>query len=192
MPPDKSALRAQARATRRSLPPSLRKQAARKLVRQFARYALLRQARHVALYLALGSELDTGPLIAALRARGVAVYAPRIARARALRFLRLGSRCMGPAHAKGMAQPVGSRTRPLARMDVVLLPLLAYDAQGHRLGQGGGYYDRALARIGRHRPLRIGLAFASQAVAKVPVEPLDQSIHAVLTEQGLQWLARSR
>jgi 5-formyltetrahydrofolate cyclo-ligase len=90
-----------------------------------------------------------------------------------------------------MTQPPPGTARALRRLDLILLPLLGYDAQGQRLGQGGGYYDRTLARLGKaRRPLRIGLAYACQQLATLPVEDHDRPLHAVLTERGLQRFSR--
>ncbi len=70
--------------------------------------------------------------------------------------------------------------------EVLIVPLLAFDARGYRLGYGGGFYDRTLERLrARHRLLAVGFGFAAQEVAEVPVEPTDQRLDAILTENGL-------
>lgn len=191
IPQQKQLLRKQQRQLRRSLLPSFRAQAARAVVRQFFRWRVLCRARHVGLYLAAGSELATAPLIAALHKRGVRVYAPRVARAHALRFVRLQAHSRCPRHALGMRQPAPARSLRLNQLDVLLIPLLGFNASGQRLGQGGGYYDRALARSSPWRPLRLGLAFAAQQLAAVPVELWDATLHGVLTERGLRRARRS-
>ncbi len=78
-------------------------------------------------------------------------------------------------------------SQPIAQPDVVLVPLLGFDADGQRMGQGGGYYDRTLAALAAsgHHPLRLGVAFACQQVETVRPEPWDEPLHAVLTEKGL-------
>jgi 5-formyltetrahydrofolate cyclo-ligase len=69
--------------------------------------------------------------------------------------------------------------------DLFILPLVAFDRGGARLGQGGGYYDRTLdALSGRRRPVLIGLAFAGQEVARVPIDAHDQKLDGILTERG--------
>jgi 5-formyltetrahydrofolate cyclo-ligase len=76
-------------------------------------------------------------------------------------------------------RPIGEPGIP----DSLLIPLLAFDARGHRLGYGGGYYDRTLAVLpGR---MRIGCAFAAQQVDAVPVDPYDITLDAVATDQGI-------
>jgi 5-formyltetrahydrofolate cyclo-ligase len=64
------------------------------------------------------------------------------------------------------------------------VPLLAFDARGHRLGYGGGYYDRSLAAL--PRALAIGCAYAAQEVAELPAEPTDMPLDAVATETGIK------
>jgi 5-formyltetrahydrofolate cyclo-ligase len=69
--------------------------------------------------------------------------------------------------------------------DVVIVPLLAFDRRGFRLGYGGGFYDRTLEALRARRPrLAIGFAFAAQEVPAVPVEPTDQRLDLILTERG--------
>jgi len=88
-----------------------------------------------------------------------------------------------------MLQPCAGLTLRASHMDVLLLPLLGFDSQGTRLGQGGGYYDRALSHC-RFRPYRIGLGYAAQQVQTLPHEPWDQRLDAVITERGLQRFPR--
>lgn len=182
----KARLRAELRARRRAIPATERRQAARSLARHYLRLRALKQARSVALYLPMASEIDTAPLRQALVARGVALYVPKVTRGGGLRFLRLGKASLEQHH-HGMPQPRSGRALPLRDIALILLPLLGYDAQGRRLGQGGGYYDRTLSRLrGARRPLRIGLAYACQQVEALPGEAHDHPLQGVLSERGLQ------
>ena len=71
---------------------------------------------------------------------------------------------------------------------VLIVPLLAFDARGFRLGYGGGFYDRTLERLrARHDTLAIGFAFAAQEVDEVPIDGFDQRLDAVVTEAGVRW-----
>lgn len=69
---------------------------------------------------------------------------------------------------------------------IVILPLLAFDAAGHRLGYGGGFYDRTLELLRAAGPVHaVGFAYDAQAVDQVPTEPTDQPLDAIITESGL-------
>ena len=81
---------------------------------------------------------------------------------------------------------VGSASAPELVPDIVVCPLIAFDRQGGRLGQGGGYYDRTIEalRQGSRPPFVVGLAFSVQEVDHVPVEPHDQRMDAILTDKA--------
>lgn len=128
----------------------------------------------------LPGEVDIRPLLHALAERGHPVVLPITPpRGHPLRFARWRP---GDALAPGRfgtLQPMGEELAP----DVLLVPLLAFDDSGNRLGYGGGYYDRTLAALpGR---LAVGCAFAAQRMAYVPVEATDIRLDAVATECGV-------
>ena len=76
------------------------------------------------------------------------------------------------------------------KMDVILAPLLGFDNQGHRLGMGGGFYDRTLESVkGQSKPIIIGLAFECQRIDAVPTEAWDIPSDAILTENGLAYFS---
>ena len=177
----KQAMRQAVRQVRRSLDAATRRRAAVRAATHLARAA--RQVRHVAVYLSVGEELDTAPLLDLLRRRGCTLYAPRLAGPGRLRFTRLAHGTTLRRNRYGIAEPIGGALP--SRLDLVLLPLVAFDAQGRRLGMGGGYYDRLLARP-RRWPLRVGFAFAAQEVAAVPAQAHDVRLDAVVTERGLR------
>jgi 5-formyltetrahydrofolate cyclo-ligase len=128
----------------------------------------------------LANEIDTRPLLHWLHDRGHAVVlpvTPEIGEPLTFRRWRPGD-AMVPERF-GTMRPVGEAMTP----DVLLIPLLAFDAAGHRLGYGGGFYDRTLAGLpGR---FRLGCAFATQQVDEVPAGPYDIRLDAVATEAGV-------
>jgi 5-formyltetrahydrofolate cyclo-ligase len=93
----------------------------------------------------------------------------------------------------GITEPRGIRHHlAAARLDLVIMPLVAFDADGNRLGMGGGYYDRALARR-NHRRILVGVAFSVQQSPAVPALPWDVPLDIVITEQGRrQRMGRAR
>ncbi|MEM1399523.1 MAG: 5-formyltetrahydrofolate cyclo-ligase [Pseudomonadota bacterium] len=76
-----------------------------------------------------------------------------------------------------------------AHPDLLLIPLLAFDLTGGRLGYGAGHYDRTLAGMADRQPVKIGVAFSGQEVDQVPMGPTDQPLDGILTENGLKWIA---
>ena len=193
---DRDRLRRELRAKRRKLSPLQRKQAARAAARAFTATRSFRAARRIALYATAGAELDTLPLLAASLARGKAVFVPRVRAGRALRmdWVRARPDSVWRSNRYGIPEPLPRGCGDLERalnLDLVLLPLLGFDARGYRLGSGAGYYDRALAfRLRRQRlwrrPRLIGLAFEVQRVETLPAERWDVPLDGVLTEQGLE------
>ena len=139
-----------------------------------------------AAYLPIRSEISPLPLVAALHQAGQQTAMPITpAEGQALSFrLWEGGEELG-AGACGAWEPVAAGEPVLA--DIVLVPLLAFDAAGWRLGYGGGFYDRTIADLAtrRHPCALIGLGFDGQKLDKVPIGPYDMPLDAVLTPSGL-------
>ncbi|MDQ2860876.1 MAG: 5-formyltetrahydrofolate cyclo-ligase, partial [Pseudomonadota bacterium] len=140
--------------------------------------------RIVAGYRPIGAEFDPGPVLARLVAAGATLALPVVVDRAAPLIFRTGS----PPEAlipdtRGIPAPPPSA--PAGIPDLIVAPVLAFDSRGGRLGQGGGYFDRAIAALRAAGPLFvIGLAFAGQEVDAVPVEPHDERLDAILTEIG--------
>jgi 5-formyltetrahydrofolate cyclo-ligase len=128
----------------------------------------------------LGAEIDIRPLLLALYDQGHPIALPVTPRrGEALTFRGWQPGDVLVPERFGTMRPVGGILVP----DVLLIPLLAFDAAGGRLGYGGGFYDRTLAGLpGR---FRMGCAFAAQQVDAVPVGPYDIPLDAVATEHGI-------
>jgi 5-formyltetrahydrofolate cyclo-ligase len=179
----KADLRQQLRARRAAVAPAARRKAALAAAIHLARALRARHASRVAIYIGSGAELSTAPLLERLaRCR---VYVPKVGGEGAMRFVRLRPGLPLRRNRYRIREPVAGERA--ARLDAIVAPLLAFDARGHRLGQGGGYYDRILGRgraIGR--PLRIGYAYAAQEIPRVPDESHDARLDAVVTERGFR------
>ncbi|MGW4228474.1 5-formyltetrahydrofolate cyclo-ligase [Streptomyces sp. NPDC004980] len=145
-------------------------------------------ARTVAAYVSVGREPGTHALLDTLRARGVRVLLPVLMPDNDLDWAAYeGAEHLVPA-GRGLLEPDGVRLGPGAVLgaDVVLLPGLAVDRRGMRLGRGGGSYDRVLARLSAAgaNPALVVLLYDDEVVAQVPEEPHDHPVDAVVTPAG--------
>lgn len=154
----------------------------------------LAHARVVAAYVSVGSEPGTLALLDALRGRGARVLLPALLPDNDLdwgEYTGEGSLAR-VRHGGRMAlrEPSGPRLGPdaVTGADVVLLPGLAVDTRGMRLGRGGGSYDRVLARLDRagSHPSLVVLLYDSEVVESVPAEAHDRPVHAVVTPSGVR------
>ncbi|MFI1813999.1 5-formyltetrahydrofolate cyclo-ligase [Streptomyces sp. NPDC020422] len=175
---------------RAALTPGARARAAELLARSALDLAELAQAGTVAAYVSVGREPGTRALLDALRARGVRVLLPVLLPDNDLDWaVYEGPEKLAKA-GRGLLEPAGPRLGPEAvcAADAVLLPGLAVDARGLRLGRGGGSYDRVLARLVRAGadPALVVLLYANEVVARVPEEPHDHPVHAVVTPEGVR------
>jgi 5-formyltetrahydrofolate cyclo-ligase len=139
----------------------------------------------VSAYWPLGDEIDPRPLMEALHLRGHRLALPAIRAAG--RPLDFRAWLPGdPLISAGFGIQEPAATAPSVAPRVLLVPLLAFDAAGYRLGYGGGFYDRSLALLrAAGDTLAVGLAYADQQVAAVPREATDQPLDLVVTERGV-------
>ena len=152
--------------------------------RKVCRLRAFRQAQTVCCYVSLPYEVQTWQLIEAMLKRGKRIVVPRTRR---------GSRQLGLSELRdprteltpgafGVWEPTSEAVRPVPveEVDLVLVPGLAFDRAGHRLGHGHGYFDRFLARVPRTTPT-VGLAYRLQVLDRLPTTAYDQPVQAVLT-----------
>lgn len=181
---EKKALRESARANRREL--AARCPDFAKRIASFVDKLPIRPPVDVSSYRALPEEADPSRLVTALQARGCEISYPRVhQKAQPLWFHVPIADEPWLLGAFGIPEP--RATWPRAFPAVLLVPLLAFDAEGYRLGYGGGYYDRTLMHLRRRQPLTaIGVAFSGQEVDQVPHDAADQRLDLVVTELGVR------
>lgn len=131
-------------------------------------------------FLSLPGEIDTLPLLHALHARGHGLALPETPpKGQPLIFRNWTPEMALTTGRYGTRYP----QTPAVTPDFILVPLLAFDDQGHRLGYGGGYYDRTLAML--PNAFRLGCAYAAQHCAEIPTEATDLPLDAIATETGV-------
>ncbi|MEU1674244.1 5-formyltetrahydrofolate cyclo-ligase [Streptomyces roseifaciens] len=154
----------------------------------------LAEAGTVAAYVSVGREPGTRALLEALRRRGVRVLLPVLLEDNDLDWAAYEGPDRLVRAGRGLLEPDGPRLGPEAvtTADAVLLPGLAVDGRGMRLGRGGGSYDRVLARLERAgaTPSRVVLLYDSEVIPEVPAEPHDGPVDAVVTPSGLRRFSR--
>lgn len=190
---EKATLRRELLAARRSLSPEARRASALALSRTALELPELADARTVAAYVSVGGEPGTRELLDALRAAGKRVLLPLLLPDNDLDWaVYEGPDSLAEAAHPGrmrLLEPAGPPLGPdaVTGADAVLLPGLAVDRRGMRLGRGGGSYDRVLERLERAgaRPALVVLLHDEEVVARVPEEPHDHPVQAVATPSGV-------
>ncbi|MDX3241779.1 5-formyltetrahydrofolate cyclo-ligase [Streptomyces sp. ME18-1-4] len=192
--PDKATLRRELLAVRNRLTSDDVRRAGIALAARALELPELAHARVVAAYVSVGTEPGTLALLDALCARGVRVLLPVLLPDNDLDWgAYTGEDSLARVRHGGkmaLLEPSGERLGPdsVTDADVVLLPGLAVDERGMRLGRGGGSYDRVLARLADSdaRPLLVVLLYDSEVVEQVPMEPHDRPVHAVVTPSAVR------
>lgn len=192
----KKSLRKQLRAARGALPFAFRQHASKLALRQLIRSGQFLKGRRWGFYLPLDEEFDVLPLLNEALHRGKECFLPVTSNrmAKPLRFARLDGQHSVTRNRYGIVEPYSRQLMNVRWLDVLIMPLVGFDYQGHRLGMGGGYYDATLSyfrsRRKWRRPYLIGLAFECQRAASIPAEPWDIRLDAALTENGLTHFKR--
>lgn len=143
------------------------------------------EGKAVAGYVAVRGELDPASALAGLGVRGATIVLPRVVKpGKSLDFLRVDSGTSLQPGSYGIPEPGRSLFRVVASaVDIVIVPGLAFDAAGRRVGSGGGYYDHTFSSsAGRGAPRLIGFAYDFQIVERCPADEHDLPVHLVVTE----------
>lgn len=176
-------LRRSSRTARRELDGQARADAQLRIAEQLGALDELAGCTHVGWYLPTDGEVDLGPAVEPLRSRGIRLWLPVVGDERTMEFAAwLPGETLLP-NRFGIEEPGPEATRrDASELDAVVLPCVAVDPLGHRLGFGAGYYDRALSDSAA---LRIGVAFGIQVVDRIEPAPWDVPLDLVITEAGV-------
>ena len=189
MAADKVALRARMRAQRQAVQPHEARAAAREVAARIANLDSFQKASCVALFSPFRCEIDPTPVVEFRSAEGKVFCLPCSARAKVqLGFRQVDTppgvtavtlRAQLTEGEYGILEPTGPRI-PLARLDLIVVPALAFDRAGYRLGWGAGYYDRLLSRC-RAGTQTVVVGYDWQCVDHLPKDPHDEAVHWVIT-----------
>jgi 5-formyltetrahydrofolate cyclo-ligase len=170
-------------AGRASLPSQERASSSRAIASRLESLPAWSRARTVALYAAMGAEVETADIERRARTAGKRVVWPRLLPSGApMQFVCCAAADLVVGPSRALEPPASAPAVPGEEVDLVLVPGVAFDPRGGRLGRGRGHYDATLALLPRGA-FRAGLAFESQVVPAVPVEAHDERLDAVVTEE---------
>ena len=187
------AIRRSIREQRRTLPAGIHRRYSEAICRHIANSPHFRRAKRIALYLPNDGEIDLQPLISEAWSRNKRCYLPVLMpfHENQLWFapLQPGERMV--LNRFGISEPDRNwyQMAKLWSIDLLLMPLVAFDNSGNRMGMGGGFYDRSFAYLRQRRSWRkphlLGTGFELQRVKELPHQPWDIPLHSVVTERGL-------
>ncbi len=181
------------RRQRRALGAATRLAADHALVRNVLALGAYRRAHTIGVYCAFDGEPSLAALVADAHRRRKSVYTPVVARA-GMGFARLLPNAHMQRNALGFAQPSGAAMIDPRSLDLVLTPLVAFDARGSRLGFGGGHYDRCFRFLRRRhawfRPKLVGVGYAFQKLAHIEPQPWDVPLWGAVTDEAIHRFQR--
>lgn len=190
----RQAIRAQLRQRREQLTTAECAHLSGRICEHLVRSRLFRTSHRIACYFPHGKEVDLTDLMLQAWAQGKTTFLPVLARFPKGHLWWLPYYIDTPLYRNrfGIPEPAHARrlrSTKLRSLDLILVPLVAFDSSGQRIGMGGGFYDRSLARIRHthswHRPRRIGVAFSWQEVEHIPAQPWDVPLDGIVTDQGI-------
>ncbi len=190
---DKSELRRQLQKSLLEMSPEQRSSKSKKACQNLVSTPQFQKASAVMLYLSLPHEVDTSDAILHAWQLGKTVVVPKISwQQRHMIPVQINSLETGLATtSSGLRNPVTGLPMPLAEIDLVVAPALAYDGNGNRLGRGGAYYDRFFASEGL-KALRCGFAFSEQRLDSIPVAPTDVPVDFLVTDEEVVYFNPDR
>jgi 5-formyltetrahydrofolate cyclo-ligase len=192
---DKTELRRALRARRAALAPAARREAARRLAVHVAATDAFRVSRRIAAYLTNNGEIDPARVLVRAQRMGKRCFLPVLSRRSwdRLWFAPIEPGVHFRPNRFGILEPQVPAVRLVRadELDLILMPLVAFDARGNRLGMGGGFYDRSLEFLAQrhrwHKPRLLGLAYEFQRVDNLTPDGWDIPLDGVVTDNAVYW-----
>lgn len=191
-------LRKQLIKQRKAQPKQQQQEKSALIIKHLLSHARYRAAKHIAIYLPVNGEVDPTALCLKQQLPHQHFYLPVLSKLRhgEMDFVPWTQSTVFRPNQFNIPEPICplNKTRPAKYLDLVIVPLLGFDASANRLGMGGGFYDRTFAfkLNNTHRPALIGVAYAFQKLEKVSAQAWDVPLQACVTEYGWHEKQRSK
>ncbi|MDX2164744.1 MAG: 5-formyltetrahydrofolate cyclo-ligase [Gammaproteobacteria bacterium] len=188
---DVNAIRKLMREKRNALTASLRQEASQKIAEEFQKIKNMDQYKNIGAYMAFDGEIDLKNMMDYCFAENKKIFLPKLdSQHKTLMFFEYSSSDKLIPNRFGILEPQHKNPVGINQLDIILIPLTAFDKTGHRLGMGQGYYDHTLQGITRrppfNTPIYIGVGYAFQEVEALAPHSHDVRLDGVLTEHGLR------
>ena len=174
------------RCRRQQLTPEAHSKASLEICKRIQALGLIQARQKIAIYIAYGSEVNIMSLVHYAQTINADVYIPLLPKTgHILSFTALSADGYWQKNHLGIQEWISTQILPPQALDIVFTPLLGFDSQGNRLGQGGGYYDRSFAFLRQYdfkKPQLFGVAFDCQKLDNIPVEEWDIPLQGIITE----------
>jgi len=183
-PENKAGLREKLKQLRNQVDPGLAETASQGVWNILSRIAEFQKARGIGAFASTTGEINTYSILEGVLSSGKKLYLPRVAADKThFDYYAVSDFTKLSTGAFGILEPTGSHPAPWEEIDIALVPGLAFDLRGHRLGFGKGYYDRVLPLL-KKTTLTVGLGYSFQVVERIPDEAHDIPLKALLTEKN--------
>ena len=182
---EKKALRSEILAKRRALTAAYRQKASTRIIDVFCALPDFKETRKVMCYASMADEVQILPLVQKWLDAGVTVTMPRVIRKGEMEAVTVPSLDALVEGEYGIFTPDPVKSQAVApeELDLIIVPGVAFDTRGERLGMGAGFYDAYMAKAIKAK--RIALAYSCQLVSSVPMEEHDELVNKIITEQGI-------
>ena len=181
-------IRSQSIIARNTLSRDERTVASDKIADVVVRSSWFQRSKSIACYLPVAGEVDTKRIIARAWRMKKRIFAPVVEKNGCMSFRRMTAETALYTNKFGLYEPCDEGSVDPRELDIVITPLVAFDLQNNRVGMGGGYFDRTFSFLSNRNaylhPKLIGVAFACQKVEKIPANPWDIPLFAVITEES--------
>ena len=188
---DLNTIRKVMREKRNALTENIRQDVSEKIAAQFKKIKDIHHYNNIGLYMAFDAEVDLKNIIDFCWKENKRAFLPKLnSQNKTLMFCEYRSAEKLMPNRFGILEPQNDNNIDIAQLDMILIPLTAFDKSGHRLGMGQGYYDRTLSGIVRREPFNtpiyIGVGYAFQEVEALVPHPQDVRLDGVLTPEGFR------